>query len=95
MADQLGADEAANVATVRRAMLDAVDAFQAPNEPQFLKKTLMAMSIDADYVLDLHCDAHAALHLFAGASHADAVADLSAQIGSRATTVGRPDAIPR
>lgn len=92
---KLGKDEAKNVELVRKAMLKAVNGFDAPNEPQFLKKTLMAMSIDADYVLDLHCDAHAALHLFAGASHADAVADLSAQIGSQATTVGRPDAIPQ
>ncbi len=92
---KLGKDEAKNVEAVRKAMLKAVNAFEAPNEPQFLKKTLMAMSIDADYVLDLHCDAHAALHLFAGASHADAVVDLSAQIGSMATTVGRPDAIPQ
>ncbi|BBK36892.1 succinylglutamate desuccinylase [Allostella sp. ATCC 35155] len=92
---KLGKNEAKNVEIVRKAMVKAVESFAAPNEPQFLKKTLMAMSVDADYVLDLHCDAHAALHLFAGASHADAVADLSAQIGSQATTVGRPDAIPQ
>ncbi|BBK32526.1 hypothetical protein EDC65_5036 [Stella humosa] len=93
--DKLGPDEAANTDLVRRAMVAAVEGHHAPNEPQFLKKTLMAMSVDADYVLDLHCDAHAALHLFAGASHADAVSDLSAQIGSQATTVGRPESIPQ
>ncbi|MCC7271227.1 MAG: succinylglutamate desuccinylase/aspartoacylase family protein [Alphaproteobacteria bacterium] len=91
---KLGKDPAQNVALVRKLMLKEVAAFQPPNEPQFLKKVLMAMSVDADYVIDLHCDTHSSLHLFAGASPRDAVEDMSADIGSVATTVGRPDAIP-
>jgi len=91
---KLGPDEAKNLALVRKAMVKAVTSYDAPNEPQFLKKTLMAMSIDADYVLDLHCDMHAALHLFAGSSRYDVVEELSAQIGSEATTVGDGVAIP-
>jgi predicted deacylase len=92
---RLGDDKAANTALVRQLMLDQVNGAQPLNEPQFLKKILMSMSVDADYVVDLHCDAHAALHLFAGASPHDAVVDLSQQIGSLATTVGRPEAIPQ
>jgi predicted deacylase len=89
---KLGPDEGKNVELVRKAMLKAVADYKPPNEPQFLKRVLLSMSVDADYVIDLHCDAHAALHLFAGASKRDAVEDLSAQIGSLATTVG--DGIP-
>ncbi|MGE0718225.1 MAG: succinylglutamate desuccinylase/aspartoacylase family protein [Alphaproteobacteria bacterium] len=91
---KLGPDQAKNVDLVRKAMTRQVADFRPPNEPQFLKKVLMGMSVDADYVIDLHCDTHSALHLFAGASRRDAVEELSADIGSAATTVGRPDAIP-
>jgi predicted deacylase len=49
-----------------------------------LKKILLGMAIDADIMLDLHCDNEAVLHLYAGAPLADAVAPLSALMGAHA-----------
>ena len=38
---------------------------QARNTPtDVLKKTLLELAIDADYVLDMHCDAEAVVHLY-------------------------------
>ncbi|MFT7724112.1 MAG: M14 family metallopeptidase [Roseateles sp.] len=61
---QLGADAAANVATLRRALKAAVAASPATTELQSLRRTLLGLSCDADIVLDLHCDAQALLHLY-------------------------------
>ncbi|CAM3753502.1 succinylglutamate desuccinylase/aspartoacylase family protein [Roseateles saccharophilus] len=62
---QLGADAAANVALLRRALKAAVLAAPADTELQSLRRTLMSLSCDADIVLDLHCDAQAVMHLYA------------------------------
>ncbi len=61
---QLGADAAANVALLRRALKAAVQAAPVDTELQSQRRTLMALSCDADIVLDLHCDAQALLHLY-------------------------------
>ncbi|MCY4755950.1 succinylglutamate desuccinylase/aspartoacylase family protein [Pelomonas aquatica] len=62
---QLGADAAANVAILRRALKAAVLATPVDTELQSLRRTLMGLSCDADIVLDLHCDAQAVMHLYA------------------------------
>jgi hypothetical protein len=61
---QLGPDASANVALLRRALKAAVQASPAETELQSLRRTLMALSCDADIVLDLHCDAQALMHLY-------------------------------
>lgn len=61
---RLGADEAANVALVRSALRDAVAALPSSHPLESLRKRLFALAVDADIVLDLHCDGEALLHLY-------------------------------
>ena len=62
--DRLGADAAANVLLVRGALREAVAALPAATPLEQLRRTLLGLAIDADAVLDLHCDGEALLHLY-------------------------------
>ncbi|MYM33916.1 deacylase [Duganella sp. FT94W] len=81
----LGPDAAANVALIRQHARAAIADWQPATDAETLKKTLMTLAIDADIVLDLHCDNEAVLHLYAGTPLAEAIAPLSAILGSHAT----------
>jgi predicted deacylase len=59
-----GADPTANVALVRAALKEAAAAVVPSTELESLRKTLLTLAIDADAVLDLHCDGEAVLHLY-------------------------------
>jgi predicted deacylase len=61
---RLGRDAAKNVALIRGAALATLAAMKPVNELQTLRIEALKRSIDADLVLDLHCDMEAALHLF-------------------------------
>lgn len=68
--DQLGHDEVANVALIRQAMRDALDALApAASELQGMQRILLRHACDAEVVLDLHCDFDAAIHLYALPQH--------------------------
>jgi predicted deacylase len=85
VADKLGGDGDQNVRTIREAVREALAA-QAPlDDTDRLRSTLLGLAYDADIVLDLHCDEEALLHLYLGTPHWPEAADLSAQLGSRAT----------
>jgi predicted deacylase len=84
VAGQLGADAAANVAAIRAAARTAVDGWEPANHTEVLKKTLLALAIDADIVLDLHCDNEALLHVYTGTVLADRVQPLATLLGARA-----------
>ena len=60
----LGSDGEANVLRVRAALREAVGALKVATPLDSLRKTLLALAIDADAVLDLHCDGQALLHLY-------------------------------
>jgi predicted deacylase len=81
----LGDDAQANVREVRRALGAALEALTPVDETQWLRHTLLGLALDADIALDLHCDSDALLHLYMGTALWPAGADLSAQLGSRAT----------
>ena len=57
-------DVDANVALVRKALRGACDELPAETELQSLRRALLGLAIDADVVLDLHCDNEAVLHLY-------------------------------
>ncbi len=80
----LTADAHANVALVRDHACAAVAAWTPNTDAETLKKTLLGLAIDADIVLDLHCDNEAVLHMYAGTPLADAAAPLSAYLGAHA-----------
>ena len=81
---QLGPDTGANVALIRQQALAAVANWAPRTDAETLKKTLLGMAIDADIVLDLHCDNEAALHLYTGTPLAAQLAPLTALLGARA-----------
>jgi predicted deacylase len=85
LAGKLGQDAAANVALIREHARTSIAAWTPATDAETLKKTLMTLAIDADIVLDLHCDNEAVLHIYAGTPLAEAIAPLSAILGSHAT----------
>jgi predicted deacylase len=89
LAGKLGPDAGANVALVRAHARRAVADWPAFDNAGALKKALLAMAIDADIVLDLHCDNEAVLHLYAGEPLAGAVQPLSALMGAHAVLLAR------
>jgi predicted deacylase len=60
----LGPDPARNVQCVRAAVLAWLDEQRPTTELQGLRLTLLRLAVDADVVLDLHCDSEAVVHLY-------------------------------
>jgi predicted deacylase len=63
--DRLSDDAAGNVALIRESFLQALAALQPRTDLHALRRQLLLWSIDADVMLDLHCDHHATLHFYA------------------------------
>ena len=84
---KLGTDEAENVRLIRDEALKLLQQWQPANETEFLKKTLQTLSVDADIVLDLHCDNQAVMHLYTGTSLTQAAMPLAAYLGAHALLV--------
>ena len=80
----LGSDAAANVALVREHARQSVEQWKPATDTEALKKILLSMAIDADIVLDLHCDTESVVHIYAGTPLADAVRPLAAIMGAHA-----------
>jgi predicted deacylase len=81
---RLGDDAAANVATVRAALREAAAALTAQHPVEDLKIRLLQLAVDADIVLDLHCDSEATLHLYGLTPQAGLCAELGALLGAQA-----------
>lgn len=81
---RLSDDAAHDVTRVREALRDAAQALAAATPAQDLKRRLLQLAIDADTVLDLHCDGEAEMHLYALASQRDTAVELGALLGARA-----------
>lgn len=91
VAGRLGRSAADNVAAIRAAALAALAAMKPANELQTLRVEMMKRSIDADIVLDLHCDNEAVLHLFISRRDWPGSASLlAADIGAQATLYNDP-----
>ncbi len=89
---KLGADAEANVRLIRKAAQDSLKALKPLNELGTLRVEVQKLSCDADFVLDLHCDIYAALHLF-GAKNDVATGtlpSLAADLGVEATLYNDP-----
>ncbi|HEY8382068.1 MAG TPA: succinylglutamate desuccinylase/aspartoacylase family protein [Microvirga sp.] len=82
--DKLGSDEAANVRAVREALKAELDASPARTPAEHLKKALVGLAIDADWVFDIHCDSEAVMHLYTLTPSAEAFEPLSAFLGAEA-----------
>jgi len=81
---QLGPDAARNVELVREALRTAAHALPERTTLESLRRTLLGLSIDADIVLDLHCDSQAVLHLYTETSAWPRVEPLARLLGAEA-----------
>ncbi len=61
---QLGTDPQANVAIVRQAMGTYLRSWTPNTELQSLRRALLLLAHDADFMLDLHCDCEAVMHFY-------------------------------
>lgn len=84
VSDRLTDDPGANAALIRAALLDANASSAAVTPAQHLKRALLGLALDADLVLDLHCENEGAVHLYTLTPLADRVGPLAALLGARA-----------
>jgi predicted deacylase len=89
LAGKLGKDAEANVALIREHARSSLAAWSPTTSGGLLKKTLLSMAIDADIMLDLHCDNEAVLHMYAGEPLAEAVQPLATLMGAHALLLAR------
>lgn len=80
----LGDDAQANVATVRAALRDAVAALPVASTLDSLRRVLLGLAVDADVVIDLHCDGEAVLHLYTTPACWPALQPLARCLGAQA-----------
>lgn len=85
---ELGDDEARNVRLVRAALKEAADVHAASeatliDEAAGLRARLLCLAMDADIVLDLHCDTESTLYVYLGTPLWPDAADLPAALGAR------------
>lgn len=79
----LGADEAENRRLIRRAFRKALAELAPRSEVQELQAGLLSLACDADYVLDLHCDHFAVMHLYAPSALPNVTQALCRTIGAK------------
>ncbi len=60
----LGPDAQANVAKVRQAIAEYLRQWVPDTELQSMRRHLLLLSHDADFMLDLHCDCEAVMHFY-------------------------------
>ncbi|UFH48422.1 succinylglutamate desuccinylase/aspartoacylase family protein [Pseudomonas sp. KNUC1026] len=79
---RLGDDPHANTQMIRQAMRDHLASLRAPSTAlEGLQRLLLSHACDADIMLDLHCDAEAALHMYALPQHWPQWRSLAAHLG--------------
>jgi hypothetical protein len=88
---KLGQNADANVKLIRSELRRLIAEHRQDISPltdvQDLRLTLAELAIDADYVMDLHCDWEAPMHLYISDHNWPDAADLSAQIGSECSLI--------
>jgi uncharacterized protein len=84
LADRLTGDAERNASLIRETFLETCRAWPARRPAEHLKKLLLTKAIDADVVLDLHCDGEAQVHLYTLTDQAEAFRPLAAYLGAHA-----------
>jgi len=77
---RLSQDADANRSIIRQALRAAIAAEPVNTELQSLRQTLHLLAIDADLVLDLHCDFAGPVHIYAHSEHWPLVESLAAHL---------------
>ena len=84
---RLRAGAEAGIATVRAALREVCAALPATTELESLRRTLLALAVDAEVVLDLHSDNEAVLHLYTATNLWGDIEPLARLMGSRTVLV--------
>jgi predicted deacylase len=79
----LGQDSGQNLRLIRRAFRAELAKMQPRTDVQELQVGLLAWSCDADYVLDLHCDHFAVMHLYASTARPEVTTWLCQSVGAK------------
>lgn len=85
LAGKLGDDPAANIATIRAAVIDWIDTQQPLTAIQQLRLLVLRSAVSADIVLDLHCDDDSLKHIFTSPELIPRLQDLADWMGVAAT----------
>jgi uncharacterized protein len=85
----LGTDVQANVVLVRQAMGQYLADWEPETELQSLRRTLLTLAFDADYVLDLHCDCEGVMHFYTEEPCWPQLEPLAHLLGSRAILLAK------
>ena len=93
IAGRIGSDPDANTALIRATVGEILAETPPHNEFDHLKRTLLALALDADVVLDFHSDRVAAMFMYINAIDWPDLSDLAAWLGS-AATVAYPPYVP-
>ncbi len=75
----------ADIILVRQALREAAAAMPRRTEVDVLRASLAALAVDADIVLDVHCDCEALLHHYAAERHRAAAEALAGDLGAAVT----------
>jgi predicted deacylase len=86
---KLGRDADANAALVRAHARREVADWEPKSATETLKKALLSMAIDADIMLDLHCDNEAVLHMYTGTPLAARAMPLAALLGAQVVLLAK------
>ena len=80
---QLTDDGQTNTRIVRQALVAAVARWPARGEVNHLRKTLLGLSIDSDFVFDLHCHGEGIAYIYFPRDIWPRYSDLAAELGCR------------
>jgi len=87
--DQFGQDPQHNTALIRQATAQWLGQWAPATELQSLRKTLLCLAHDADWVLDLHCDCESVMHLYCEEPCWPAFEPLAARLGCQAVLLAQ------
>ncbi|MCP1489821.1 putative deacylase [Pseudomonas fluorescens] len=96
VSSELGNDPTANVVLIRRCIRERLEALQPRTALESLRLTLLRLASAADYVLDVHCDSEAVVHLYTHSKQQEQARVLAGFTGAHAvlhaTEQGGPNA---
>ena len=87
--NQLGQDAEANVLLVRAAMARYLNHWTPATELLSLRKSLLTLAHDADYMLDLHCDCEGVMHFYTEEACWPQLEPLARLLGSQAVLLAK------
>ena len=87
--DVLGQDAQANVKLVRKAMGQYLQDSKPATELASLRRTLLTLAHDADFMLDLHCDCEGVMHFYTEEPCWPQLEPLARLLGSRAILLAK------